>query len=73
MQYELWARSRETKVYEFIKAFQDKNQSYCLLDQVDPNFYCEAIILLTEWQQQPKCVMFRELKAKVKTLQRFKD
>ena len=62
MQYELWARSRETKVYEWLQSFTDENQFYFMLDQVDPDVYYEAMIVQTEWKQEPRCIMYVELK-----------
>lgn len=61
MQYEVWARSRESKVYEFIEAFQNEQQKYYLLDQLDPEVYYEAMILKTEWNQIPVCILFKEI------------
>ena len=69
MQYELWARSRETKVYEWIQSFQDESQFYYMLDLVDSELYSEAMIVQTEWKQQPRCIMCIELE-EVKTLGR---
>lgn len=60
MQYELWARRRENKDYEFIQSFQDKNKSFSLIDSLDSSLYCEAIILLTDWMKESKCVMYKE-------------
>lgn len=62
MQYELWGRSRETKVYEFIEAFQDENQKYYMLDKIDPEIYYEAMILLTDWKKEPRLIMYQEYK-----------
>lgn len=61
MQYELWARSRESKVYEFLQPFTDENQFFYMLDQVDPEIYYEAMIVQTEWKQMPRCIMYIEL------------
>lgn len=71
MQYEVWARDRQTKVYELIEIFYDEKQKYSKLDLLDSNLYCEAMVLRTEWQSIPACILFKELKPKVKTLQRF--
>ena len=60
MQYELWARSRETKVYEWIQSFQDESQFYYMLDLVDQSLYSEAMIVQTEWKQMPRYVMHVE-------------
>lgn len=65
MQYEVWGRSRETKKYEFIEAFQDEVQKFYMIDKVDPEFYYEAMVLLTEWQKEPKCIMYVELDKKL--------
>ena len=61
MQYEVWGRSRESKVYEFIDKFLDEQQKYYMLDLVDPEVYSEAMIIRTEWQQMPSCVLYKEL------------
>lgn len=68
MRYELWGRSRETKVYEFIEAFQDEQQKFYMMDQVDQEVYYEAMILLTEWKQEPRLIMYQEFKDKNNTL-----
>ena len=61
MQYEVWGKSRESKVYEFIDKFLDEREKYFMLDIVDPEVYSEAIIIRTEWQQPPSCVIYKEL------------
>jgi len=73
MQYELWARSRETKQYQFLEPFQDEVQKFYMIDKVDPELYYEAMIVKTDWGKMPECVMYKELKIeqhKVKKLTR---
>lgn len=70
MQYELWARNRETKVYEWLQTFFEENQFYFMLDQVDSTYYSEAMIISREWQQQPRCLLYVDLKEETKVLGR---
>lgn len=60
MQYELWARSRETKKDHMLAIFYDEIQKYYMIDTVDQDLYQDAMVLKTEWQQQPECVMYVE-------------
>lgn len=62
MTYELAARSRETKRYVTLDRFWDINQSYYMLDKVDPELYYEAMII--EWDENdftPHCLMYVDL------------
>lgn len=70
MQYELWARNRETKVYEWLQTFFEESQFYFMLDQVDSTYYSEAMIIGREWQQQPRCLLYVDLKEETKGLGR---
>lgn len=60
MQFELWGRSRESKVYEFIESFQDEKQKYFVLDKVDQDVYYEAMIVKTDFNTLPVCIMYKE-------------
>lgn len=69
MQYELWARSKETKQYQHLQNFYDEIQKYYMLDSVDRDLYYEAMVIRTEWQQPPALVMYVEF-PKAKTLKK---
>ena len=61
--------------YELIEIFQDEQQKFYMLDKINPDFYSEAMIVRTEWQQMPSCVMYKEFdneytKAKTLTLKK---
>lgn len=45
MKLELWARSRETKQYEWLKDFYDYNNIDFEMDQVDSNLYSEIMVI----------------------------
>ena len=60
MRYELWGRSRETKVYEFIDSFEDEKQKFFMLDKVDKEVYYEAMITMTNFNKMPVCIMYKE-------------
>lgn len=61
MQYEVWGRSRETKVYEFIDSFTNINDKYSKLDLVDIDVYYEAMIVRTDYNELPRLEMYLEL------------
>lgn len=61
MQYELWARSRESKVYEFQDSFTDESEKYYRIDTVDTEVYDEAMVLVTDFDKEPKMVLYQEL------------
>lgn len=54
MQYELWGRSKETKVYEFIDSFTNSAERYSKLELVDPDVYYEAMIVKTDFNEMPR-------------------
>lgn len=64
MRYELFARSRETKVYEFQDSFTDEKERYYRIDCLDSDLYDEAIILITEFKQEPKLDLYIDLNKK---------
>ena len=66
MRYELFARSRETKVFEFQDSFTDEKERYYRIDTVDTDLYDEAIILITEFRQEPKLDLYINLDKKPK-------
>lgn len=75
MQYELWGRSKETKVYEFIDSFTNPNERYSKLDLVDPDIYYEAMIVKTDFNEMPRLETYINLDAipkKNKTLRKEK-
>ena len=61
MQYETWGKSKETKKYEFIEAFHNLEERYSRLDSVDIDKYSEAMILRTEYNERPACVLYKEI------------
>ncbi|MBP5427004.1 MAG: hypothetical protein J6Y29_03830 [Clostridiales bacterium] len=63
--YELWGRNKETKQYEFITRFNDNNQFYYMLDQLDKSKYYEAII--TQGQECKIYIEIEEPKKLTKT------
>lgn len=66
MQYELWARSRETKVYEFQDSFADKKERDYKVDCVDTDIYDEAVVLITDYNKEPKLDLYIDLNNKPK-------
>lgn len=66
MQYELWARSRESKVYEFQDSFTNESEKYYRIDTVDTEVYDEAMVLITDFDKEPKMVLYQELDKKPK-------
>ena len=66
MQYELWARSRETGVYEFQDSFTNEQEKFYRIDTVDTEVYNEAMILQTDYGKEPKCDLFVDLDKKPK-------
>jgi len=64
MQFELWAKRRPVDgrgfQYEHIETFNDENQKYYMLDKLDREIFMEGMVLKTEWQQPPSCVMYVE-------------
>ena len=46
--YVLWARKREKPDFEFITEFNNKQQQYYLIDELDKSIYKEAIIVSEE-------------------------
>lgn len=67
MQYELWARSRETKVYEFQDSFTDKKERDYRIDTVDTEVYNEAMVLITDYGKEPKLDLYIDLDKKPKS------
>lgn len=61
MQYELWGRSKETKVYEFIDSFTNPAEKYSKLELVDPDVYYEAMIVKTDFKEMPRLELYIEL------------
>lgn len=60
MQFELWARRRDNSRYELIEVFYNEEQKYYMLDKLDKEIFKEGIVLRTEWQQAPSCVLYEE-------------
>lgn len=61
MQYELWARTRESKVYEFQDSFTDEKEKYYRIDTVDTEIYDEAMVLVTDYGKEPKLDIYVDL------------
>ena len=61
MRYELWARTRDTKVYEFQDSFTDANERYYRIDTVDSELYSEAMVLITDFNKEPRLDLYVEL------------
>ena len=61
MQYELWARTRESKVYEFQDSFTDEKEKYYRIDTVDTEIYDEAMVLVTDYGKEPKLDVYVDL------------
>jgi hypothetical protein len=75
MQYELWARKRPIEgqgfPYERLAIFYDESNKYYMLDTIDKNTYQEGMILRTEYQEEPNCVLYVEFdKPFIKTLKK---
>ena len=68
MNFELWARSRYTKQFSRLYAFDDERQFFFYADQVDRDEYSEVIIN----DRTGSCVFYEEFKQDVKTLSRRK-
>jgi hypothetical protein len=69
MNFELWARSRFTKNFSRLYAFDDERQFCFYVDQVDRDQYSEVIIN----DRTGSCVYYREFKKDdIKTLRREK-
>lgn len=64
MQYELWARTRESKIYEFQDSFTDEKEKYYRIDTVDTELYDEAMVLVTDYGKEPKLDIYVELDKK---------
>lgn len=64
MQFELWARKRPVNgtgfPYEQICVFNDEQNKYYMLDKLDREIYMEGMVIRTEWQQEPRCVLYVE-------------
>ena len=64
MQYELWARSRESGVYEFQDSFTNKQERDYRIDTVDREVYNEAVVLITDYGKEPKLDLYIDLDKK---------
>lgn len=70
MQYELWARSKQTKVYEFIDSFTDPQMKWSKMDEIDTDVYYEAMIVKTDYNEMPRLETYVELDHKPKTIKK---
>ena len=68
MQYELWARSKETKVYEFIDSFTNVNEKWSKMDLIDTDLYYEVMIVQTDFKSMPRLETYIDLDKKPKSL-----
>lgn len=66
MQYELWAKSRESGVFEFQDSFTDEKEKYYRLDTVDTELYKEAMVIITDFKTEPKLELYVDLDKKPK-------
>lgn len=73
MQYELWARSRESGVYEFQDSFQNKQERDYRIDTVDREVYNEAMVLITDYGKEPKLDLYIDLDKKPKSNTKYKE
>lgn len=67
MQYELWARSRESGIYEFQDSFTNKQERDYRIDTVDRDVYSEAMVLITDYGKEPKLDVYIDLDKKPKS------
>lgn len=67
MQYELWARSRESGVYKFQDSFTNKQERDYRIDTVDREVYNEAVVLITDYGKEPKLDVYIDLDKKPKS------
>lgn len=65
MRYELWARSRESGVFEFQDSFTDEKEKYYRLDTVDTELYKEAMVLITDINKTPVLDLYVDLSKKI--------
>lgn len=76
MQFELWAKKRPVDgigfPYEHIETFMDEVQKYYMIGKLDRDVYQEAMVVRTEWQQEPSCVMYVEFPKEEKIVKRLK-
>ena len=43
--FEIWGRRRDNLRYEFLWSFDDENQKFFMIDQVDSTIYSEVMIV----------------------------
>lgn len=55
--YEIWGRRKDNKRYEFLWSFDDENQKFFMIDQVDSTIYSEVMIV-----RNNHLVMYKENK-----------
>lgn len=73
MQYEIWGRSKQTKVYEFLDSFTDPNQKWSKLDEVDTDIYYEAMIVKTDYNSMPRLETYVDLGRKPNTCRKKEE
>lgn len=55
--FEIWGRRRDNLRYEFLWSFDDENQKFFMIDQVDSTIYSEVMIV-----KNNKCIAYVENK-----------
>ena len=63
--YNLYARKREQPNFEYINTFENVNQKYSMIDELDKEIYKEAIVV-----SENGCEMYVEFPEKEKTLKK---
>lgn len=67
--FELWARRNDTRRYEYITSFDNENQKYYLINQLDKSIYYEVVVMENE-----RCNLYEEFKQQQKkTLKKNKN
>lgn len=64
MQYELWGKKRPVNgvgsQFEKIEVFNDECNKYYVMSKLDTEIYKEGLVIQTEWQQEPRVVLYQE-------------
>lgn len=59
--FELWARRNDTRRYEYITSFDNENQKYYLIDQLDKSVYYEVVVM-----DNQSCNLYQEFEKPLK-------
>lgn len=60
--FELWARNRKTMKYEYLYNFDNEQQKFFMIDQVDKSIYFEAMIIRKNQSVNQEVVLYEEFK-----------